>query len=291
MSDIPEKVQEVAADVVGEVADQAENVEQAIRSLSRVKIQFGLLGVAAGAAAGALVAFKVAYVKAETKYSKISDEEIAEMREHYQEKVRAFEASKQKEDLEELVAERGYKPEGEAPPMAVTPPAGLLDDADEVKEGPVPAAPPVKEEATVHNIFQDAEPTKTDWDYHEERRRRSPDRPYVIHTDERAEFEGYSDVTLTYYEADDVLCNERDEIVDPSERDKLVGEKNLERFGHGSEDPSIVYIRNDELEIVYEVVKSPNSFAEEVHGLRHGGYYTNLEKMRTRERDALDDEG
>jgi hypothetical protein len=100
--------------------------------------------------------------------------------------------------------------------------------------------------------------------------------------------EGYDHVTLTYYEVDDVLCNERDEIVDPDrDRENLVGERNLNLFGHGSNDASIVYIRNDKLEIVFEVVKSPNSFAEEVHGFRHEDWDRgNVERMRARERDA-----
>jgi hypothetical protein len=42
-------------------------------------------------------------------------------------------------------------------------------------------------------------------------RRRSPDIPYVIHYDERDEMEDYQEVTLTYYDGDDVLCDERDE--------------------------------------------------------------------------------
>jgi hypothetical protein len=64
----------------------------------------------------------------------------------------------------------------------------------------------------------------------------------------------------------------------------------LDRFGHGSNDPSIVYIRNDTLEIIYEVVKSPHYYAEEVHGFKHEDLYRgNLERMRARERDDNED--
>ena len=46
---------------------------------------------------------------------------------------------------------------------------------------------------------------------------------------------------------------------------------------------------NDELQIVYEVVKSPNSYAEEVHGFSHDDAYRgNLERMHKRERDEQD---
>jgi hypothetical protein len=66
----------------------------------------------------------------------------------------------------------------------------------------------------------------------------------------------------------------------------LIGEKNLSRFGHGSQDPSVVYVRNDQLELVYEVVRSPQSYSEEVHGIKHESFEMgNLQRMRKRERD------
>ena len=85
---------------------------------------------------------------------------------------------------------------------------------------------PGEDEPEPQNIFEEAQVTH-EWDWHEERKKRSPDIPYVIHADERFETEEYSDVTLTYYDGDDVLCNDRDEIVDPSDIDRLVGERNL----------------------------------------------------------------
>jgi hypothetical protein len=146
----------------------------------------------------------------------------------------------------------------------------------------------VRDEPVVRNVFEDnrEKTVPHEWDLHSELRRRTPDRPYVIHYDERHDMEGYSDVSYTYYAADDVLCNEKDEVIDPAERDDLIGEANLERFGHGNPDPMIVFIRNDNLEILYEIIKSPNSFAEEVHGFNHEGWDRgNLERMRRRERD------
>jgi len=272
---------EMTEEVVEKIA---EAVPEFTRSMNKIKVQFGLLGAAIGTAAGATIAFAIAYRKAETKYSKIADDEIEEMREHYREKTRALEAQAAKRPIEEIVKERGYSsPDAEtsAPPMAVQPPSAVKESEDEQSEEP--------SEPENRNIFEIAK-VEHEWDYHAERRRRSPDIPYVIHYDERDEIEGYQGVTLTYYEGDDVLCNERDEIVDLGERNNLVGEKNLERFGHGSNDASIVYVRNDALEIVYEVVKSPNSYAEEVHGFSHGAYNRgNLERMRARERDEPED--
>lgn len=310
MSDVTEKVQEVVAEVAEEVAEQAVDFAEFARQLNKVKIQFGLFGAVVGAATAGLIAFKVAYVHAERRYSAIADDEIQQMAEHYHDKGLALEASKGKGDLADLVRDKGYVVEEEptqssGPPMAVQPPQAVVDaeeerageppepSEEEMAEDEVegPAGVKTRGEDAVRNIFKD-NPSTHVWDPVLERRRRSPDRPYVIHDDERHEMEGYSDISLTYYTKDDVLCDERDEVMDPARRDDTVGEANLDRFGHGSGDPHVVFIRNDNLEIIYEVVQSPNSYAEEVHGftdgasIRHGGYDRgNLERMRRRERD------
>lgn len=294
MSDTKD-IAEIAADGVADgmhiVSEEALAAEQAIRGFDSARLGFLALGLAIGGAAGALVAFKVAYTKAETKFSQIADDEIAEMREHYQAKARALEGEAQKGNLEEIVAERGYvSNDDEKPPMAVTPPSSVVEAASEEVEEVETAETP---EIETRNVFKDAKDDANvvdSWDNHAELRRRSPDEPYVIHIDEKDAFEDYSDMSLTYYEADDVLCNERDEIVPHEERDQLVGEKNLNRFGHGSNDPSIVYVRNDRLEMVLEVVRSPNSYSEEVHGIQHTSYSRNLERMRQREREQRDDD-
>jgi hypothetical protein len=272
-------------------------------SLNKIRIQFGILGGIIGAATGALVTWGIAYRKAVADANARADIEIEEMREHYQAKGRALEAQAGKTDLEAMVAEKGYvstedeKPESVSPPMAVQPPSTVIVSEDEKAGEPpddsemavneVEGRLGIRKTAETKNVFREHETTVThEWNAHEERKKRAPDRPYVIHVDERYELEGYSEESLTYYVADDVLCNERDEVVDPADRDRLVGEANLDRFGHGSGDPSIVFVRNDNLEIMYEIVRSPNSFAEEVHGITHSAWDSgNLERMRRRERD------
>lgn len=290
MSDNTEKAIDAAADVAGEMAEQMEGVENIIRSLNRAKVQFYLMGMAIGGLTAGIIAYKVAYSRAETKYSKIADAEIEEMRTHYAEKAKALEGEAAKGDLESLVAEKGYLQEEEEvqeepPPMAVKPPV-VVKPATPAPDR-LPPKPPEADEAEVRNIFQEAEVTH-EWDWVEERKKRSPDIPYVVHIDERDEFE-YDSETLTYYEGDDVLCNERDEIIDPDIRDTVVGEANLNRFGHGSGDAAIVYVRNDKLGLLYEIVRSPNYFAEEVHGFHHSGYGKNLERMRLREKHEQED--
>jgi hypothetical protein len=269
------EIAEIAADGVADgmhvVGEEALALEEATRSLDAANLAYLGLGLAAGAAIGAFTAWRFAYRKAETKYGQIADEEIAEMREHYHQKQVALDAEQSKGDLEEIVREKGYAPSEPAqsttPPMAVTPPAAVVEAAEEVSdEVEAPPDPAEDPEPAVRNVFeQHADPPEDNWDWHKERAQRSPLRPYVIHRDERDENAAYDSVTYTYYE-DDVVCDEDDEVLDEQRRETVIGEENLGKFGHGSGDPTIVYVRNDQLEMDMEIVQSPNSFAEEVHG-------------------------
>jgi hypothetical protein len=248
------------------------------RSYSGFIVGGVIVGVGLGAAGGYFFARR----RLETKYNQIAEEAIAEMREHYQNKILSLENTTQKPDLEDVVREQGYS----QPPMAVTPPSTVVEaaEAEQEEDSERPTEPePVGNQ--VRNVFQEAQ-VNDNWDFHAERTRRSPMRPYIIHRDEREEQQAYDEVTYTYYEDDDVLCNERDEVIGKDQRDMLIGEKHLGQFGHGSGDASIVYIRNDRLEMQMEIVRSPNSYAEEVHGFRH----TDNSVHRRRTRRSFDDE-
>lgn len=298
-----DKATEAVAEVAEEVALQAQEVADISRGMSGRNLGLAFGSLLVGAGLGGVATYFLTRRRLETQFSQVADEEIAAMREHYQNKMLSLEATAAKGDLEDIVAERGYavaETPDEASPIGITPPTQVVEAAREAAEEVKPVAkpkpkPPVPAEAAkgeVRNVFQEHGDAGIDraWDIAEERKKRSPDRPYVIHVDELHEFDMYDTTTITYYEADDVLCNERDEIIDPEQRDALVGEANLSRFGDGSKDPSIVYIRNDKLELQYEVVRSPNSYAEEVHGFSHTTDRRNLERMRARERELFDDE-
>jgi hypothetical protein len=95
---------------------------------------------------------------------------------------------------------------------------------------------------------------------------RDPDDAYVITVEMFMEGdERFSQVTLTYWQEDDVLADENEMPID--DVDNIVGRANLEKFGHLSKDPNTVYIRNERIEVDYEVCLSKGSYAEEVHGI------------------------
>lgn len=114
------------------------------------------------------------------------------------------------------------------------------------------------------NIFDDIpERDDDDFDFEREVPKRSPDKPYIITFDEFYESDNQT-ITLTWFEGDEVLADEKDEHIPTI--DKTVGEDNLLRFGYGSRDPNILYIRNEKMETDFEVVKNEGKYTEQVLG-------------------------
>ena len=90
--------------------------------------------------------------------------------------------------------------------------------------------------------------------------------PYVI---SRLEFEDnladYDQISLTYYDGDDTLCDDDDKRV--PDIDRVIGQRNLEYFGHASDDERVVYIRNERFGTDYEVFKNDGEYTVTVLGL------------------------
>lgn len=80
--------------------------------------------------------------------------------------------------------------------------------------------------------------------------------PYVISPEEFGEKEGYDTKSWTYY-ADSVLADEDDDMV--IEPESIIGD-GLNHFGDFEDDS--VYVRNDNNECDYEILKSERTFSE-----------------------------
>jgi len=108
---------------------------------------------------------------------------------------------------------------------------------------------------------------------------RHPDFPYVISfqefMDEREEFEK---ISIEYYEGDNTLADDRDQII--VDVDGTVGVRNLSRFGQGSQDPTIVYVRNESLGADFEIAHNDKGYAEVVLGLNEPKPKRRVPKMR-----------
>lgn len=83
-------------------------------------------------------------------------------------------------------------------------------------------------------------------------------KPHVIAPEEFGDSD-YATVTLWYF-ADGVLTNDRQKIL--KNADELVGENFADHFGEYEEDPDTVYVRNDEQEIDYEILRDYRAYSE-----------------------------
>lgn len=88
--------------------------------------------------------------------------------------------------------------------------------------------------------------------------------PYCIDPMEYGE-DGYEKQSLIYYDEDGVVADESDNVIE--DPDDIIGLENLDRFQGDS-----LYIRNERLNIDYEVLKDPGSFSEVLNhrNLTHG---------------------
>lgn len=237
-------IEGIVEEVADEVATNLEEVARATRRINATAVGYVLGGVVVGAAIGFYFGYRFNKEKIRAEAFKQSEEEVARIREAYYEGVRV---TPTKPSVEEVIEERGYSTkvtiEEERP---LKPPV------------PVTTPPPV--------VAPRVEKSKDDgWDFPSELAARSPEAPYVIHQDEFSHEEnGYSHVTYTYYAGDDVLVDEDEHPLPHS--DVIVGQDNL-KFGHGTDDIDVVFVRNDKLELEMEICRLPTSYEEEVMGL------------------------
>jgi hypothetical protein len=247
-----EQLIEQVADKIEDVAVGVEEVAEATRRLSGREAGFFVAGAGIGIALGFAVGFRIAEKRLKTKYEKLAEEEISLMREHYHKKAMAAEP---KPPVNEVVRERYSEVELQA--IKETNEKFPAEEEEEV----------VVEETTQVNVFESGE--QDEWDYRYETSQRSKDVPYIIHIDEFRENPlSHDQTTYTYYEMDDVLSDSRDTTVD--DMDRVIGLGNLGKWGHGSQDPNVVYIRNEELGMDIEVVRDRGSYFETINPtIRH----------------------
>lgn len=102
-----------------------------------------------------------------------------------------------------------------------------------------------------------------------DRANRNPLIPYVISEDEFGVNEVDNDQSyFTYYEGDDTLTDQRDEVV--TDVEETIGEDNLTKFGSGGRNPNVVYVRNDKLGLDFEITRVEGKYSEVGAGfIRH----------------------
>lgn len=236
-------------------------------------------GIYAGVAAG--------WFLSKRKWQKIADEEIENVKEHYYNRQAAILRSNLRAVEEELDVERN-----ESRHLAEVPPHSD-EELRPVSESPFlkPGDPEDDESAElqkeVEQIAHDLkyhdldtiepeelepnvkfEPTDFDETPPEGRKYpltepENPDRPYVISVEEFMDDEPvYDKMTLTYYEADDILSDDNGKVV--RSIDRVIGDQALINFGNRSDDNHVVYVRNEPLKTDYEVALEERAYTEVV---------------------------
>lgn len=240
--------------------------------LTRRELLYAVGGASTGLVAGFASGMLALKRGLEKKFAQIAEEEIDEMRKHFQAKEALLDADP-KPNLETLVKDRGYAA-GSSPDE--TGDAGHRDPSNTLVFGEQEMTPEVAEivaggpPVIAKSIFDTPQPTNSElypeWDYETETAKRSDDKPFVVHKDEFAENEDIAgQYTWTYFAGDSVLADERGVQIDNA--DEIVGLENLEKFGHGSGDADTVFVRNVRLRMDIEIVKSDGKHAHEVMGL------------------------
>ena len=271
-------VTEKTMDVVEETVETLERIPKGYLNGTSTAKAYTILGITAlaGAATGGLITYKLTGRNLRLKYAEIAKQEIQEARDFYRTQV-----GKDGMTPEEVVEERVPGPERlkvEVEKLDYTVPETVEED-EEAKDEPVV----IDEE--VHSIFKEG--GVVGFDYELEVSRRTEEAPYIItHIEYNEGEKGYEQSTLTYFEDDDVLADERDQMVE--EVEATAGHDNLEKFGYGSDDPNTVYIRNDRVELDMEIVRSRGSYAKEVLGF-DASELKHSDKRRPRRMRADDD--
>jgi hypothetical protein len=242
--------------VTEEVASNLEEAAAATRKFKAAGAGYLFGGLICGLATGFYIGHRWNRAKIRAEAFAEADAEIEQIREVYLQKTVA---GQEKPDLEVVVEGLGY--------VAPVPPAveNAAKDKKSTKKttSKRPTRPPVP--VTEPPVVEHALVIDGNWDYAVELAARTSDAPYVIHVEEfKANDMDHSQITYMYYDGDDVLVGEDERPIPHA--DLVVGQTNL-KWGHGSGDPNLVYVRNERLLQDIEICRSPASYEEEVLGL------------------------
>ena len=252
--------------LIEEVADNLEEAAEVTRRLNPSSISFFLGGAAVGAAVGFYFGYRWNKKKIRAEVLKEAEAEIEEVREIYRQKT-IGKVVTDKPSLDDVVQDKGYSPAVEVPERPTRPSVPVQEPpAMQPHVRPYQHFAPSKEPFAKRT--EDGEKDKSEgWSYPYELSQRASQQMYIIHQDEFTTNETqYQQTTYTYYAGDDVLTDEHDTVL--NNRENLIGDPDhLTRFGHGTDDLNVLYIRNVQLELEFEICRTPKSYEEEVLGL------------------------
>lgn len=241
-TDTSTEIIEAGQDILENTVEAAVETVEVVRNNPVVASLFGAAGLIVGAAVGYFVAKK----KLEAHYDELLDKEISEAKAFYKDgylngAMSGYSAAKKTSKEEEIPEEV----------------ARTIEEYQVKKESPVK-----DEEKETTNVFGN----KVQDDLNKMKKDRNHNGPYVITHEEFLNVEpDYEQMSMSYFIADRTLVDDEDRPVE--DPDAMVGDENLTKFGVGSGDPNVVYVRNERFNCDYEIIKTQGSYLEEVLGL------------------------
>lgn len=274
---------EVIADATEIVADVKDIVEDTIGlvkiSWVRRNPELVLSGAILGAALlSSAATYLVVSKRLEKKWQAFAEEQIESIKNEYKILKKEgpefdLEALAEKYNTESDTIDNGdgvLIPVAEGPPTRTNynqiqaNPKAVSELVEKVVSRPMPRVAAAVNETITSNVF-DPHPASGNFDWSKERAYRD-DNPEALHVITREEFDAnesdFEQYHYTYYDGDGVLADSDDQIVHDS--DDVVGDHNMGRFGDGSDDPEIVFVRNVKLQMDIEITRSDLSYSKAV---------------------------
>lgn len=194
------------------------------------------LGTVIAFLAGTVIGGMAAWRVANERYAKISEEDILSVKEAFRNREQ-----KLKDEIEELKSKLEVTECSEEEKV----PSTILSTNEHQDKGDI------NEYVRMVNRTKYAHTSVPQKEDH------SVEAPYVISPEEFGEMDGYTQISLTYFEDDDILSDENGVIIDDPE--EIVGDA-LNHFGDYEEDS--VFVRSDPKRCDYEILKDLRSYAE-----------------------------
>ena len=184
---------------------------------------------AIGFAAGAGIGAGATYYSVKKIFEAKADEEIAKMEAYYAKKHDELNAMEEQIKLTEDISET-EKP--------------VEEDVKAVKKA-------YNKLADQYNTITEEKPKKG-------RKKKKIEEPYVISAAEFEEQNGFDKVIVSYFEEDEVLMTDDEEVMENGS--SVLGVMNLEQFGASGDGDDTVYIRNETFGTDYQVVLEDGSY-------------------------------
>lgn len=88
---------------------------------------------------------------------------------------------------------------------------------------------------------------------------------FTVTEEEIESYDNFENIDLTYYAEDDILCDDQEQVIEDPEA--IIGDA-LTKFGVESDYPDTVYVINERVRAIFEVLMVEGSYQEIVLGVK-----------------------